>query len=225
MSRHLILTVVLVILTSSLTQAQVPVSGDLVPTQAVTLDGKPLTPLARVGLERHWFAVVPLYGSERLLLISLAENMVFAQTNESNLHVYDAETGQYLWGANLAPEATAGSTGAMTLLAYPVSVNSTAVFATGAQKLFSLDRKTGRVLWSTKLEALPSSGSAADEERVAVGLSTGKLATFFIKNQQPAFMWQTNGQLSGQPIIAGPVVAFASQDGRAYVAAQEPPRL
>src|SRR5256885_866688 len=114
MSRRFLMAGVLVVLAAATARAQAPYSRDMLPTQAVSLDGKPLTPLARVGLERNWFSVVPLYNHERLLLVSLAENLLFAQTSESNLHAYDAETGRYLWVANI---------GSRTASALPVSVN------------------------------------------------------------------------------------------------------
>jgi putative pyrroloquinoline-quinone binding quinoprotein len=225
MSRRYALAGILVVLAASIAQAQVPTSRGLSPAQGITLDGRALTPLARVGLERNWIAVVPVSGPERVLWISLAENMLFAQTSESNLHAFNAESGQYLWGAALASSFGERGAGALTEFALPVSVNSTAVFATGNQLLFALDRKTGRTLWSKKLEALSASGTAADEERVSVGLNTFKLATYYLKNQDPAFFWQSNGVLTSRPIIAGPVIVFASQDGKVYVAAKEPPRL
>jgi outer membrane protein assembly factor BamB len=217
MSRRLILVGLLLILSASTARAQQSISRDLLPEQGISsLDGKPLTPLARVGLERLWYAAVPVTGAEQVLLLSITENLVFAQTNYSNFHVYEAETGRYLWGANL---------GTRTAEAYPVSVNSKAVFVSGSQALYALDRPTGRTLWLKKLEALSASATTADEEWVSVGLRTGKLATYDLKTLSPAFFFQTNGELSARPILAGPVVAFASHDGRVYVAQLTPPRL
>jgi outer membrane protein assembly factor BamB len=216
MSRRFLMAGVLVVLAAATARAQTPFSRDMLPTQAVSLDGKPLTPLARVGLERNWFSVVPLYNHERLLLVSLAENLLFAQTSESNLHAYDAETGRYLWVANI---------GSRTAAALPVSVNNNTVFATGSHLLYALDRANGRTLWTKKLESMPSSASAADEERVTVGLNTGKLATYTLKTQYPEFFWQTDGPLTSRPILAGPVLAFASHDSRVYVALKDPAKL
>lgn len=216
MTRQVISSAALLLLVAPFAHAQGPLPRDLVPTQGVWLDNKPLTPLARIGMERQWFTAVPLTRAERVLVISLAENMIFVQTTESNLHAYDAETGRYLWGTNL---------GSSTKGALAASLNSKSVFATGSLLLFSLDRSTGRVQWTTKLEAMPSSGTAADEERVMVGLNTGKLATYSVKTHEPAFFWQTDGPLIGRPIPAGPVVAFGSGDARVYVAQKDPPKL
>jgi outer membrane protein assembly factor BamB len=216
MSRSLLLAAVLVVWGTSSAWAQPTGSGGALPAQGITLDGKPLTPLARVGLERVWYTAVPLDGPEKVLLLSMAENMLFAQTSMSNFHAYDSETGRYLWSADL---------GTRTGEAYPVSVNSKAVFVSGSQLLYALDRRTGRTLWAKKLEALSSSATAANEERVSVGLSTGKLATYDLKTLAPAFFFQTNGELTARPILAGQVVAFASHDRRVYVAQLDPPKL
>jgi outer membrane protein assembly factor BamB len=215
MSRLIVLTGVLVVLASSSARAQLSVSRDLIPAQSEWIDGKPITPLARVGLERLWYAAVPLTGSERVLLLSLADNMVFAQTSQSNFHAYDADTGRYLWEANL---------GTLTRESYPVSANSKAVFVTGSQLLYALDRRNGRTLWSKKLESLSSSATSASEDYVSVGLSTGKLATYNLKTQAPTFFFQTGGALTSRPILAGPVIAFAGEDGKAYVAQLNPAR-
>ncbi|HEV3164794.1 MAG TPA: PQQ-binding-like beta-propeller repeat protein [Isosphaeraceae bacterium] len=216
MSRRFLLAGVLVVLAATATQAQVPFSRELMPTQAVLADGKPLTPLARVGLERSWFTAVPLFNQERLLLVSMAGNLIFAQTSESFLHAYEAESGRYLWTSHI---------GASALSALPVSLNSKQVFVTSGQTLTALNRHNGQTMWTIKLESMPSSATAADEERVTVGTITGKVATYYLKNLYPAFFWQSGGPVTSRPILAGPVIAFASQDARVYVAVQDPSKL
>ena len=53
-------------------QAQMPFPVDLVPTR---------TALERLGLERQWFGVIPLVETERLMKITLAGDLMFAQTD------------------------------------------------------------------------------------------------------------------------------------------------
>jgi outer membrane protein assembly factor BamB len=222
MSGRLFVAVVLLGLTGSSVRGQTPgfFSRATIPTR---------TALARVGLERHWSGIVPLgHGNERVLLISVAGNMVFAQTNMANFHAFDGESGRYLWGVTL---------GRPTASARPVSVNSDRVFVTNSKTLTALDRGTGRLIWEKQLEALPTSATAADEELVTVGLKTGKLVAYNIrdhsKDRPPgpragtfAWAWKTDGPLTSRPIPTERVVAFASQDKRVYVAIHEtPPRL
>src|SRR4051812_19423114 len=114
MSRRMLLSWVLVALGGTATHGQVPVSSDLLPTR---------TALSRVGLERHWMAMVPMLGTEKLLEVSAADNLLFAQTDHANFYTYDAETGRLLWTAHL---------GRRMGDAQPASVNSRMVFVTNS---------------------------------------------------------------------------------------------
>ena len=192
-------------------RAQVPFNRTTMPTRSA---------LGRVGMERHWYGVVPLGGvTERVIRLSLAGDMVFAQTNRANFHAFDSETGRYLWGVNL---------GLPTNVARAASVNSDMVFTTNSKKLYAIDRKTGRFHWEKTLEDLPAGPTAADDEYVMVGLATGKLVAYttrdHTKDNPPglsaatfAWAWKTNGKLTGRPIPADRVVAFGSGDGKVYV--------
>src|SRR4029079_147803 len=91
MFRRIVLAWVLVSAWGLSARAQVPYPRDLIPTR---------TALGRVGLEKAWFTAVPLVGEERLLGISIADNLLFAQTSLTNLYTYDAESGQLLWSAS-----------------------------------------------------------------------------------------------------------------------------
>src|SRR4051812_17525838 len=82
MSRRLALGCLLLGLMGSPAPAQTPIHRDLIPTRSA---------LARVGLERHWMALVPIIGTERLLEISIADNLLFAQTSLGNFYAYEAE--------------------------------------------------------------------------------------------------------------------------------------
>jgi outer membrane protein assembly factor BamB len=192
-------------------RAQAPFSTDLVPKRST---------LARVGLERQWTAVIPVYGTERLLRISRSSDLFFAQTDHGAVHTYNAETGQLIWSASL---------GQITPRALPVSSNSYMVFGTAANILTALDRRTGRQIWKVDLHAMPSCGTACDEERVMVGLFTGRLVGYSLRETPPKgapvirdkpveiWGWQTSGSISTHPLPAAHVVAFGSSDGRVYV--------
>ena len=199
-------------------QAPMRFSKGLVPTR---------TSLSRLGLEQGWFAAVPLLATERVLLLNLAGDMLFAQTTAGNIHAYESETGKYLWGARL---------GVRSLDVRAVSVNSDQAFATNGPNLICLDRKTGRLIWNTRLEGTAMGATAANEDRVMVGLNTGKLVAYNTRDKTKAnppgrsagtfaWAWATSGPISARPVPAGRVVAFASQDGKAYVALENPHTL
>ncbi|WP_165221199.1 outer membrane protein assembly factor BamB family protein [Aquisphaera insulae] len=208
-------TLALLTLGSTAVRAQIPYTKDQIPTR---------TQLARVGLERQWIAVVALSETERVLRVSRSADLVFAQTNNGGLHTYDADTGKYLWTANL---------GGYTPFARPVSSNSFAVFGTVADSLLAFDKKTGRVIWRASLGTVPTSGTVADEDRVLVGTSEGRVNAYSLKikdtkgnstiRDKPAMEWgwQTSGPIGTLPLIAEHMVAFGSSDGRVYVVAKD----
>lgn len=227
MSRRIALSWVVLTLMGTTVCAQIPISRDLLPTR---------TALGRVGLERNWMAAVPMEPTEKLLEISMADNLIFAQTDHAGFHTFDAESGRLLWSAHL---------GRQLRDAFPVSVNSRLVFVTNSNTLFALDRNTGRQVWAENLNVLPASPTACDEELVMVGLSTGMVRAFSLhvkdpkgvvvkdaKNQpvlasraQFAWNWQTSGPVKSRPLPAGRMVVFGSHDGRAYAALADTPKM
>lgn len=224
MTRRLLLATLLLVSGSTALHAQIAFDSNLIPKRR---------DLERVGLQKHWLAVVPLgIAYEQVKDLSLAEDMLFVQTNNGNLHAFQAETGRYLWGKNLGP-----ATGS----AFPASLNSDRVFVSHLSTLYCLDRGTGREIWRAKLEKSASSPTAADEENVIVGLTSGKVVCHAVRDHTRdtstgrsagsfLWAWKTDGTVTGRPIPANKVIAFASQDSRAYVAHAEsdllqPPKL
>jgi outer membrane protein assembly factor BamB len=157
----------------------------------------------------QFYQVVPLDGSEKLLELSIDDGMLFAQTNRANFYAYDAETGRYLWGAHL---------GAVSTKAEPATVNSTMVFGTNSNQIFALDRSTGRQLWKKELGTRPSSSTGADEDRVMVGLESGKLVNFDARTSLEKWNIQSNSRVTSHPVLANKVVAFGSEDHKVYLA-------
>lgn len=191
---------------------------DLVPTR---------TALGRLGLERAWFGYVPLGPAERLIQVSMAEDLIFAQSNRATLHALDAESGQLVWSASL---------GAINAQAKPVSVNTSSVFATNANSLLQLDRGTGRLVREYKLEAFATSPTAANDDYVVVGLETGKLVGYNVRDRSDgtgpfqsagsfAFAWKTANRLTSRPLVTPVVTAFGSQDNRLFVTTNRPPEV
>jgi outer membrane protein assembly factor BamB len=205
------------ILVGGSVKAQQPFPIDLVPKR---------TSLARLQLERQWWAVVPLVETERLLKISVAGKsnandraLLFAQTSYAMVHTLDAETGQLLWSTQL---------GERTGFARGAAANSFGVYLTNGSVFFALDKGTGRLVWKRMLDTRPTSSPACDEERAMVGLTSGKIYAYTLKQRdekgnatilaQPveAWNWQAGGPMVTRPLPADRIVAFASTDGKAY---------
>ena len=207
MPRQLALVGLVFVLAIGSARAQVPFGNQSIPGRRA---------LARVNLDLQFSCVVPLNGPEKLIELSIDSGMLFAQTNHANFFAFDAETGRYLWGAHL---------GNITTHAEPASVNSFGVYVTNSNYIFGLDRRTGRQMWRQELTGIPSSATAANDERVMVGGESGKLETF--KARTGAVVWntQTNARIRSRPIIAGRVVAFASEDRKLYLSLLDKPNL
>ena len=224
MNRRRLLPACLMLMTAGLATGPTARSQSALPNNVIP----PRAALDRLGLERAWSAQVPHAGGrEQVVAISQAEDLVFAQTNAGNFATFDAETGRLRWSVALgvgSPEAK------------PATVNSYAVFVTDGFGLHALDRGTGRELWKVQLPDLATSSTGATDNRAYVGLQNGKLIAYNpreLKSAQAIFQkfkkeagsfawtWQTNAKITARPIPGGPVVAFASQDGKVYVAVDQ----
>jgi hypothetical protein len=217
MARRIALACAFVLVATPVARAQIPIARDLIPSR---------TAMARVGLERNWMALVPLTRTERLIAISIAERMLFAQTDMANFHAYDADSGRWLWSAPLGAESFA---------AQHASVNSRLVFVTNSNILYALDRNTGQIVWGTNLGTLPTSPTTCDELHVMVGLVTGKLVCYntydpadkkktLYATPRAAWNWQTQGgPLTSRPLPAQQFVAFGGREGKLYVALADLP--
>ncbi len=192
-------------------KAQRPFPVDIVPKRSA---------LERLQLERQWFGVVPFAETERLLNISIAGDLLFAQTSYAMVHAFDAESGRLVWSAQL---------GERTGFARGVTANSFGVYVTNADTFFALDKKTGRPIWKQQLGTIPTSPPACNEQLAMVGLTTGKIYAYTLKSRDDkgvetvltepleAWNWQAGGVMLTRPLPADEIVAFGSSDGKAYV--------
>lgn len=200
MTRRLAFAWVGLVLATATVRGQVPLTNNNLPPQRA---------LARLGLERHWFNVVPLAGhGEKVLELSIGDGLVFVQTNQANFHVFDGESGRRLWSVRL---------GQFSVDAQPASANSSTVMVTNSNIIYALDRADGRIKWSHTMEHLPASATSCDEDHVYVGLRAGKVICYDIKTGKNLWNFQTRNDVSSRPEPAGRVVAFASMDGKVYV--------
>lgn len=212
MSRRIAFCFVALVLIGSPGRAQLPIGRDALPTR---------TALARLGLEKQWSTVVPMGGqNEQLARVNVDGGQLFAQTNQGQLHSYDAETGRYQWGTRLEEVGTEP---------LPVAVNSAHAFVTNMKTLYCLDRATGALVWKKELEDLPSTGMVADDDLAVVGLRSGKFVAYTVRDRTKevppgrsagtrVWAWQSGARLDATPVLTSKVVAFGSEDSKVYVA-------
>jgi outer membrane protein assembly factor BamB len=220
MSRRSLLVFAMLALAASPVRAQTPFGSELLPKREA---------LSRIGLERQWKGVIPLVGTDRLVLLSFSRDLVFARSKQGYLYTFNAETGQALWSSRL---------GERTVKPLPPSTNSFGVYASNLNYLYALDKRTGKPFWKENLETLPSSPTACDDDRVMVGMATGKLFGFGLKvvdkrtlklklsdRAIPIWNWQTNEVMDTRPMTTEKLVIFGSDDGRVYVAFNNEPTM
>lgn len=188
---------------SPLAYSQEPFRGDILPKT---------TALRNAGLERQWFAAVPLgTGSERVVGINLSSKTLFVQTTLGNIYGFDAETGKPIWGGKPVNVGTPLSH------SYPVSANDTTVFATGIGMVNAYHRPTGRPIFQRRTDDVPSCGPVSDANRVVIGQSSGMVDAYNLSNSYTAWKVKTTKPVTAQPILTERVVVIASQDGKVYV--------
>lgn len=193
------------------------------------------TGLAQLGLERSWFSVIPLAsGSARVASLNLSGDFLFAQTTDGLIACYSAESGQRHWTANLNTQ---------TLQPSPVSVNDNMAVAALGQKIVGLDLRTGAKIWESKLEDLASGGTAMNSKVAIAALKNGKVQVFNIEEQgldtcvsghsaescrklkpnigRYLYSWKSEKAITSRPFLNEKLMAFASQDGKVYVASMK----
>ena len=204
--------IVSTILAGGSARAQMPFPVDLVPTR---------TALERLGLERQWFGVIPLVETERLMKITLAGDLMFAQTDYAIVHAFDAESGRLLWSAQL---------GERTGFARGVAANSFAVYVTNANYLHALDKKTGRPIWKHNLGTIPTSSPACDEDLAHGRDDLGQIDDFQTSRRQTTKGTKRSSRRRSRPGRGTRAARFSpglcrpassrsygSSDGRTYV--------
>lgn len=190
------------------------------------------TGLAQLGLERHWFNIIPLAsGSARVAGMNLTNGYLFAQTTDGLVVCYNAETGQRIWMSNLQT---------VNLTPAAISVNDRMAIAAVGQKVLGLELTTGAKIWEAKLEDLASGGTAVNSKLAIAAVKSGKVQVFNVEDQgqdtcgerhdpvtcrklKPSvgsylYAWQTNKAISARPLMNEKFMAFASQDGKVYLA-------
>lgn len=204
--------------------------------------------LAQVGLERHWFNAVPLAsGAARVTNLNLAGPYLFAQTTHGLVVCFDAETGRRLWTANThtltlsATNVSANDRMAVAAVGQKIVgldlATGTQIFETKLEDICSGGTAINNASYDKKTNAL---------ERGAVAiaaLKNGKVQVFNVSDPgrdtcgdkhdplkcaklKPSmgryiYAWQTGGTITSKPLLNDKLMAFASQDGKFYMASLE----
>jgi outer membrane protein assembly factor BamB len=171
---------------------------------------------ARVGLERAWFAQVPLDPSRsRVTAWQLHQNRLYCVTDAGIVTAIDAETGASLWSRQV---------GRPGVPAFGPDANDKYLGVVTSAQLYMLDRETGRLKWRRVLGSAPSSGPAMTKNYAYVALVTGRIEGYRLDDPatQPWY-YQSKGRTYLRPTTTGSVVSWPTTEGYLYVSGANDP--
>jgi hypothetical protein len=161
---------------------------------------------ARHGLERAWFAQIPVDPSRsRVSTWYLYYDRLYGVTDSGIVTALDAETGERLWSKQV---------GKPGYPAFGPGANATYLGIVSGSKLYMLDRNDGRLAWVRELGSAPSSGPALSNDYAFVALMTGRIEGY--KLDDPAtqpWYYQSRGRTYLRPTTTGQVVSWPTSEG------------
>jgi outer membrane protein assembly factor BamB len=147
---------------------------------------------ARHGLERAWFAQIPVDPARsRVSTWYLYFDRLYGVTDSGIVTALDSETGAQLWTKRVGkPDAGAFGPGA----------NDKYLGIVSGAKLYLLDRHDGSTVWVRQLGGAPSSGPALSDEYAFVALVTGRIEAYDLDDPaaQPWY-YQSKGRTFLRP--------------------------
>jgi hypothetical protein len=171
---------------------------------------------AQHGLERAWFAQVPVDASRsRVSSWYLYQDRLYAVTDSGIVTALNAETGEQLWSRQV---------GKPGYPAFGPGANSKYLGIVSGSKLYVLDRHDGRLMFSRSLGSAPSSGPALSEEYAFVALVTGRIEGYNLDDPaaQPWY-YQSKGRTLLKPTTTGRIVSWPTTQGYLYVSRADDP--
>jgi outer membrane protein assembly factor BamB len=171
---------------------------------------------ARVGLERAWYAQVPVDASRsRITNWLIYYDRLYCVSDSGLVTALNAETGAALWTKRIGrPDFPALGPGASELHVGVVS----------GSRLFLLDRNDGHIVWSRQLGGAPSSGPALTRDFAFIALVTGRIEGYRLSDPaaQPWY-YQSIGRTYVRPTTTGRIVSWPTAAGNLYVSRADNP--
>ena len=171
---------------------------------------------ARHGLERAWFAQVPVDASRsRVTQWMLYYDRLYSVTNSGIVTALDAETGETLWSKQV---------GKPGYPAFGPGANADYLGIVSGSKLYLLNRHDGRLEWVRQLGSAPSSGPALSEKYAFVALVTGRIEGYQLDDPatQPWY-YQSKGRTYLRPTTTGKIVSWPTAAGYLYASRANDP--
>ena len=171
---------------------------------------------ARHGLERAWFAQIPVDASRsRVTTWFLYFDRIYGVTNSGIVTALNAETGEQLWTKQV---------GKPGYPAFGPGANADFLGVVSGSTLYMLNRHDGRLAWRRQLGSAPSSGPALSNKYAYVAMVTGRIEGYELENPatQPWY-YQSSGRTFLRPTVTGEVVSWPTSTGYLYAGRAEEP--
>jgi outer membrane protein assembly factor BamB len=165
---------------------------------------------ARHGLERAWFAQVPLDPSRtRATAWLLYFDTLYSVTDAGIVTALDAETGAERWSRQIGRPGEP---------AFGPDANQEFLGVVSGTTLYMLRREDGRLEWSRELGSAPSSGPALSKQYAFVALVTGRIEGFKLSDPETQpWYFISRGRTHLRPTTTGRVVSWPTSEGYLYV--------
>jgi len=170
------------------------------------------------GLERAWFSQVRVdRGKNRVTSWALHNDLLLALTSTGTLHAMDSESGRTRWVAQVG-NPRHPSTGP--------AANAELVAVLSGSRLFMLDRGDGHLVWSRSIGNTSEAAPTLGENYAYVAQINGRVEGFKLDDPTArVWQYQSVGHIHHPPIIAGELVAWASDRGHLYFGNAIRPRV
>lgn len=190
----------------------------------------PLTPaipsqsqLSRLNLTRMWWGVATMDARrDKLVFVSLHDDLLFAHSSAGILNCFDSETGKRKWVISLGGEGDQG---------LPPAVNESLVLMVSGSRMLGLNRETGDVIWEFSLPRSPSTNPVVDSTQVYIGLTDGSMMAYSLseldriyrgrKSKEASFRataWKyaITGHITQDPVTSNDMIAFSGSNRTTY---------
>lgn len=179
--------------------------------------------LSRLKLTRMWWGSATLdAGRDKLLYLTLDDNLLYAHASSGILSCFDSESGRKIWATNL---------GGQDEPAFAPVANDTLVIIVSGSTLFALNKMTGDMVWEFPLPVSPSTSPVVDETQVYLGTTDGSIMAFdlnqlskrfnkrvTVESAGMAILWKykISASIESQPVAGGDLLSFAGTNRTTY---------
>lgn len=170
-------------------------------------------PAAATPLVQAWQTRARIDSTRgRINHLVLDGNVLFVQSDQSELEALDSETGRSLWSVIV---------GHQKFPTVPVAASAQHVAVPNGSKLYMLDRMTGGVQWVRELKGVPSAGGIMTKDRIYLPMVSGALESYVLapKNalERAPLIFFGHGAAAAAPLASETKLMWGTDAGNVYI--------